>query len=66
MFIISLSDQHSVYRINSVMPSDIPHFVTTSKIETLIMNSHTDFGIGELCAAPLDHRNIFKPSSRLV
>jgi hypothetical protein len=48
--------------INSIMPSDITHFVTTSKIETLITNSLTDLGIDELC----DHSNICKPSNRLV
>jgi hypothetical protein len=48
------------------MPSDITCFVTTCKIETLITNSLTDFVIGELCGAPLDDRNIFKPSSKLV
>jgi hypothetical protein len=48
------------------MPSDITHFVTTSKFETLIADSLTNLGIGELCGAPLNHRNICKPSGRFV
>jgi hypothetical protein len=38
------------------MTSDITYFVRTSKIETLITNSLTDFGNGELCEATLDDR----------
>jgi hypothetical protein len=48
------------------MSLDTTHFVTAFKIESLIINSLADLGIGELCGAPLDHRNICKPSSRLV
>jgi hypothetical protein len=48
------------------MSLDTTHFVAASKIETLITNSLADLGIGELCGAPLDHRNICKPSSRFV
>jgi hypothetical protein len=58
--------EQNAYRINTVMSSDKTCFVTTSRIETLITNSLTDFGIGELCGAPLDDRNIVKPSSKLV
>jgi hypothetical protein len=59
-------DQYNVYRINSVMPLNLTHFVKTSKIVIIITNSLTDLGISELCGASLDHRNNFKPSSRLV
>jgi hypothetical protein len=48
------------------MSLDTTHFVTASLTETLITGSLSDLGIGELCGAPLDHRNICKPSSRLV
>jgi hypothetical protein len=48
------------------MSLDTIHFVTASTVETLITNLLADLGIGELCGAPLDHRNICKPSSRLV
>jgi hypothetical protein len=66
MSIISLMDQDNVCMVNAILALDTTHFVIASKIETLITNSFADLGIGELCGAPLDHRNICKLSSRLI